>query len=346
MKRPIIALTCALTSTLTGLAHEGAKGHKHEAKPVITQPVQTGNGTFTYLASSTWGKLPGEAKLGPTHGGVAVDESGLIYVSTDGVQSIFVFKADGTLVRTIAPEARGIHQLMIRKEGEKEFLYGAQLNAYGGKRIQRIVKLSLDGKVLLEIPNKNTGKVPGGFGGMTGVTVAPDGSIFASLGYGSNMIHKFDKEGKLIKSFGGRGKEKEKFTTPHNLAVDNRFGAPRLLVVDREKRRLVHFDFDGNFISEYATNLRRPCAVSIHGNHCAVAELESRVTILDKKGTPVSFLGDNPNKKHWANFKVKPSEQKVGIFSAPHGLSFDKDGNLYVQDWNTTGRVTQLKKVK
>ena len=33
------------------------------------------------------------------------------------------------------------------------------------------------------------------------------------------------------------------------------------------------------------------------------------------------------------------------IFLAPHGLSFDKDGNLFVQDWNFTGRFTKLKKV-
>jgi len=58
-------------------------------------------------------------------------------------------------------------------------------------------------------------------------------------------------------------------------------------------------------------------------------------------------MGSNtPNKKHWANFKVQATDQKVGIFSAPHGLSFDKDGNLYVQDKNITGRATQLKLVK
>jgi hypothetical protein len=36
----------------------------------------------------------------------------------------------------------------------------------------------------------------------------------------------------------------------------------------------------------------------------------------------------------------------LGIFTAPHGLSFDKEGNLYVEDWNQTGRVTKLAKLK
>jgi len=57
-------------------------------------------------------------------------------------------------------------------------------------------------------------------------------------------------------------------------------------------------------------------------------------------------VGDNPNKKQWANFKVPVTDQKPGIFTAPHGLSFDKVGNLYVQDWNATGRVTKLVLVK
>jgi len=31
-----------------------------------------------------------------------------------------------------------------------------------------------------------------------------------------------------------------------------------------------------------------------------------------------------------------------GIFTAPHGLSFDSEGNLYVEDWNVNGRVSKL----
>jgi hypothetical protein len=100
----------------------------------------------------------------------------------------------------------------------------------------------------------------------------------------------------------------------------------------------------GNFIEVHSKGLRLPCMVDIMGDYCAVAELESRVTILDKQGVPVAFLGDNPNKKQWANFKVPVAEWTDGIFTAPHGLCFDKAGNIYVQDWNVTGRVTKLLK--
>ncbi|NQX02113.1 hypothetical protein HQ447_15755 [bacterium] len=158
-------------------------------------------------------------------------------------------------------------------------------------------------------------------------------------------MHKFDATGKLLKSFGSKGTDENQFNTPHGLAIDTRFGEPRLLVADREKRRLVHFDLEGNWIGVHASNLRRPCSISILGENLAVAELESRVTILDKSGTPVAFLGDNPNQAQWAKFPIPPAEMQLGIFTAPHGISFDKAGNLYVEDWNKSGRITKLTKL-
>ncbi len=306
--------------------------------------VHTGNGAWQYEAVPHWGELPDGKIIGPTHGGVVVDdETGLIYLSTDSELSVIVYQPDGKFVKTIAPECRGFHALAIRKEDGKSVIYGAQLNS--NQPPLRICKIDTEGKLLLEIPNASTGDVPGGWNGVTGVTVAPDGSIFASMGYGSNIVHKFDATGKLLKSFGKKGPDEKEFNTPHGLAIDTRFGEPRLLVADREKRRLVHFDLEGNWIGVHASGLRRPCAVSFHGDFLSVAELESRVTILDKSGTPVAFLGDNPDKSQWANFGVEPKDQHLGIFTAPHGLSFDKDGNLFVQDWNKTGRVTRLTKL-
>ncbi len=305
--------------------------------------VRTGNGSWTFEAVPHWGELPDGKIIGPTHGGVVVDdESGLIYVSTDSEMSVLVYQPDGKLLRTIAPECRGFHAMAIRKEDGKTVIYGAQLN--GNKPPQRVCKIDTEGKILLEIPNATTGEIPGTWKGLTAVTVAPDGSIFAATGYGANIVHKFDATGKLLKSFGSKGMEEQQFDTPHGLAIDTRFGAPRLLVADRAKNRLVHFDLEGTWIGVHASNLRLPCAVSILGDEVAVAELKARVTILDKTGTPVAFLGDNPNKAQWANFKVTPQDQKLGIFTAPHGLSFDKVGNLYVQDWNVSGRVTKLTK--
>lgn len=321
---------------------DGGSSHNNAgAGKVVTTVVRTGNGQHTYETVPGWGAMPDGQNLGPTHGGVAIDKSGNVYVSTEAAHAIAVFKKDGMFVKAIAPDCRAIHALAINEEQGTEYLYGA--HAWG----KRVVKLDLEGNIVLEIPHETTGEVPGGFKGITGVAVGPDGSIYASCGYGSNMVHKFDAKGVLLKSIGGKGKPQQegKFHTCHGLTLDLRFDQPLLLVSDRENRRLVHLDLDLDWVGVHATNLRRPCVASILGDYCAVAELQGRVTIFDKNGTPVSFLGDNPNSEHWAKKPIPESQLIDGLFTSPHGLSYDVEGNLYVQDWNETGRVTKLQKV-
>lgn len=348
MKPALLLLSLTAAFAFAHPDHGTAPGKEVDA------PVQTGNGAWQYTAVPHWGELPDGKNIGPTHGSVVVDpKSGRIYVSTDSMLSILVYEPDGKFVGTIAPECQGFHAMAVREENGVTYLYGAQNNNYGNTERKkegkaptpfRICKIDLDGKLALEIPNATTGEVQGGWNGLTAVTVAPDNSIFCAMGYGSQLIHKFDASGKLLKTFGGKGNGNLQTNTSHGLAIDTRFGAPRLLVCDRENRRLFHTDLEGNWIGVHATNLRRPCSVSFFGDACAVAELESRVTILDKNGTPVAFLGDNPDKGQWANFGVPKDKLQLGIFTAPHGLTFDKTGNLYVQDWNQTGRVTKLQK--
>jgi hypothetical protein len=84
--------------------------------------------------------------------------------------------------------------------------------------------------------------------------------------------------------------------------------------------------------------------VSIRGDYVAVAELEGRVTIVGKNGDVVAFLGDQPDPKLRAKKQVPEGKLFDGLFTSPHGLSWDNDGNIIVQDWNVSGRVTKLKK--
>jgi DNA-binding beta-propeller fold protein YncE len=329
----------ALPALLTAHMDPDTKPGMHHHAGAVT----VGGGNYQYQTVPDWGELPGGQAIGPTHGGVVVDpENGRVYVSTDAEHSILVYEPDGSFVGSIAPQCRGFHAMDIGKDNRETVIYGAQL-----QETLRVCKIDTAGNILLELSEKTHPDLPGGWKGVTGVAVAPDGSIFCSMGYGSNLIHKFGKFGSYIKSFGGKGKPEQGKVltrTSHGLAVDTRFDPPRLLVCDRENRRLFHTDLDGQWIGEVATGLRRPCAVSVLGDLCAVAELEGRVTVLDKKGKVLTHLGDNPDDQQWANFRVELQEIKAGLFTAPHGLSFDAAGNLYVQDWNASGRITKLKK--
>ncbi|NCF13001.1 MAG: hypothetical protein GWP68_06455, partial [Verrucomicrobiaceae bacterium] len=248
MKSPAITSIAILSfASFTPLAHFAVAhdGHPHvdqstdhhaPSDKTFMTVVSVGQGAYSYETVPGFGKIPDGSNLGPTHGGVVVDNEGLIYVSSDGPKALCVFNPDGTFVKAMSPSIKGMHGMQIHTEGDKQYIYGAQLS--GGKGISpRAIKLDLDGNVVMTIPNKATAEIPGGTRGLTGIAVAPDGSIFVSMGYGSNLIHKFDKAGKLLKSFGGRGQEKEKFITCHGVGIDTRFDSPRLLVCDREKRR-------------------------------------------------------------------------------------------------------------
>lgn len=343
-----LALSLALTSV--AVAHEGDT-HSYSRPPAdalaVTSAVRVGTGAHTYESIANWCKLPeGRQTLGPTHGGIVEDKNGNIYFTMDGGPSaIMVYKPDGTFVRALGDESlTGIHGLCINDENGEQFLYGAHLKA------RRAVKLKLDGTLVWAIDFEKvnaSGKYQEAKQfSPTAIAVAPDGSVYIADGYGQNWIHRFDKDQTYVASFGGPGTEPGKFKTCHGMALDPRGDKPLLLVADRENRRLQHFDLDGKFVAVVTTDLRRPCALSFHDGKVAVAELEGRVTILDEKNQQVAHLGDNPNKDQWANYHVPPADWKPGIFNAPHGVSFDHEGNVYVLDWNASGRVSKFKQVE
>jgi DNA-binding beta-propeller fold protein YncE len=313
---------------------------QHSARETPHASLIIGNAAESYQFVPGWGTLPDGQVIGPTHGGVAVDPlTGFVYVSTTSKHSVLVYQADGRFMKTIAPECSGFHALDFSARDGQSALYGAQLKGAHS----RICKLDTDGNLVLEISAKSNPDLAGGWGGLTSVAVAPDGTIFCSMGYGSNLIHKFSPSGEHLLSFGGKGAgDAVRTKTSHGLKVDTRFEPARLLVCDRENRRIFHTSLDGVWIGEVASNLRRPCAISIYKDMCAIAELEGRVTLLDKQGAIIAHLGDNPDKTQRAKFKVSPNSIKDSVFTAPHGLSFDVEGNLYVQDWNKYGRVSKL----
>ncbi len=346
-------LMVLLMLSLVGCSHNhegiGGHGHVHGGKGELPLSLRAsmllGGGDQQYQSVPDWCQPPKGAKhFGETHGGVAVGKDGTVYFTLDkGEFGVVAYTDGGKFIRGFAKDFVGLHSLVIREEGGREYLYAAHLKG------KRVVKMSTGGEVVLVIEYpKESGHYKKGKGGYnpTAVAVGPSGKIFVADGYGTSYVHIYDAAGKYLKSFGGRGRGENQFITCHGLYVDERYETPRLMVVDRENRRLVHYDFEGNLIGVIIKGLRRPCAVSIYGDTVAVAELQGRVAILNKKNQVVATLGDNPNNKQWANFRVADKDWKEGVFTAPHGLSFDRQGNLLVMDWNYLGRLTFLKKVK
>ncbi|MCM8531450.1 MAG: 6-bladed beta-propeller [Lentisphaeraceae bacterium] len=313
-------------------AHEGDNSSTSPTAP-ITVPVKTGTNGVTFTTVPGWGKVPGKDYIGSTHGGIVVDKAGLVYVSTNGANKLCVFEESGKFVQSLGKNLGNLHGMNIVDEGGTEYIYGAAMS--------KVHKISLDGKVALTIDGKDQG-----WKKATAVAVAPDGRIFVADGYGTSLIFVYDKTGKFLTKFGVKGSGDGQFKTSHGLAVDTRGEKPILVVCDRENKRIQKVDLETFKSTVVTTGLRRPCALSIHGDYVAVAELQGRVVILDKNYKVISKVGDNPDKSQWAKFPAAPQAWQGGIFTAPHGVSFDAKGNLYVMDWNKFGRVTKLTRDK
>ena len=309
-------------------------------------PLQlTGNGEWTYAVVSGWGALPAGTTFGGTHGAVAQDKAGNIYVSTQSDTGVLVYSSDGRLLRRIATAYPEIHSLVFATEGAEEYLY-ATVQKGTPQENWLFLKMKTDGRVVLKItaPPEVGFKSPNEWR-ITAAVPTPDGSIFIANGYGDSRIFRFDKNGNYKASYSEHGSGEGQLNCSHGLSLDTRYDQPLLLVCDRENRRLCHFDLDGRYVRTITRHLRRPCQASFCGDYAVVSELEGRATILDRDNVPIAFVGDNPRKSQWANYELDPHAINAAVFSAAHGCFIDSEANIFVSDWNKTGRLTKLSRV-
>ena len=307
----------------------------------VSLATLTGVNAQTWSVVDNWLTLPeNQPKLGSMHGDIAVSSDNQIYVSLSlpnaGLQ---VYADNGQWIRNIKDAPRDLHGFVIRKEGDQEFIYGARLGA------NEVVKLDLNGKSILSIPNsaipdkfKRKDKNGKFFTRLTGVDVDSQGNIYVTDGYSSDYIHKFDKRGKYLTSFGGKDAP-YKFRTLHKLVIDSRFSPARILGLDRANNRLVHLSLDGKFISVVASGLKLPAGAHIHKDWLLVGELKGSVSVVDKAGKVIATLGVNSDPQQAGKNGVAPSLWKEGIVTAPHGITSNATGDIFVAEWNAHGRV-------
>jgi hypothetical protein len=322
--------------------------------------------SVTFVADPTWLTLPeGRTEIGSMHGDVAVSAAGEVYISVEGTvrqryailgpnPGLQVYSQDGGFLRNVPNAPFDFHGFLIRREPDGEFIYGARLaggpsladQTRAGLDQEVIIKMTLDGKVVLRIPAvaipdqfKNKANDGRAFMRLTGIAVAANDDIYVTDGYASDYVHRFDRTGRYVASFGGRTPPYG-FRTLHRIAIDSRFEPARLIATDRENGRLVHLTLDGQFLGVIKEGMLRPAALAISGALVAVGELRGgRVSVLDKAGAAVMVLGENTVEADTNNNRTEPSRWKPGLFTAPHGLAFSPQGDLFISEFNLFGRV-------
>lgn len=161
----------------------------------------------------------------------------------------------------------------------------------------------------------------------------PDGSFFRTA-FAEGLVHKFDAEGNLLKSFGRKGQGPGDLQNPGTLDV---LDGKTLVVNDMGNRRLSFFDLDGNFLKtvKLGEGVGSPPSIlslaALGGNKlvCAVYEgrtgpptvIAARYRVLIKDLTDgqetelAAFDWEKPRSK----FMVRVIEWEPAVFLAKAG---------------------------
>ena len=320
-----------------------------------------GEGKYRFEVQHDWAKLPDKYSWQTTHN-VAVDAEGLLYVIHEGHAnkkdhpSIFVFDQKGKFVRAFGERFQGGgHGIEVRKEGTEEFLYVCSY-----QQVKSFAKLTLKGDTVWEnyapmesgvyrrdedtVRVKRWGRdafMP------TNFAFLDDGGFLLADGYGSFYIHRYDKDANWVSKFGGPGKGEGTFNTPHGIWIDRRSGrVPQIVVCDRAHHSLQYFTMDGKYI-ETLKGYGLPANIDSWKGLLLVPELQARVTLLNDKNEVVAKLGEDVERVTKKVKGVRNDSKKwlPGKFIHPHDACFDKDGNIFVAEWVSTGRVSRLRRL-
>jgi DNA-binding beta-propeller fold protein YncE len=169
----------------------------------------------------------------------------------------------------------------------------------------------------------------------TNLSIASDGNLYVTDGYGNARVHVFSPDGRLLFSWGEPGEGPGQFHLPHGIAVDRQ---GTVYVADRENSRIQLFTPRGDFIAQW-NDVARPCQVFIDGSdNVYVAELGFRAGRWPGTGdAPAGATGGrlsifNLAGHLQARWGGGDDPCAPGDFFAPHGIWVDSHGDIYVAE--------------
>lgn len=293
-----------------------------------------GSGDYIYRVDKNWAS---DIKI--QYGikevaGLTIDNEDNIYVLTRSERPVIVLNHDGAVVRTFGEGIFGrAHGMCRNNNGE----------IYGVDDAEHVIyRFSTEGKLLDTLGTKgkpsDTGylaqakkrtvlRSSGPFNRPTRMVFDCEGNFYVTDGYGNARVHKFDKHGRLVLSWGEPGTGPGQFNTPHGIGIST--SGTTLYVADRQNNRLQLFDPEGKLLDIW-TGFHRPSDIFVREGILYIAEnrrssafdnMPSRVSIMTESGTMLARLGADH----------VPYEEGSGYHSV-HSIAVDIKGNIYIGD--------------
>jgi peptidylamidoglycolate lyase len=317
-------------------------------KDLLKKPKQKtyGYNGMLYTLDTSWSKA--DTRQYPVNDchEMVMDKKGRILLLTNETHNnVLIYNSNGQLMDSWGHDFPGAHGLTLHDENGTEFLYITDTVRH------QVYKTTLDGKVLLSIDTPLDAGIYKDIKEFVPTETAIDenGDIFIADGYGAQYVLHYDKTGKLLNYFGGRGDGDTHFDNAHGICWDTRRKDRTLLITDRTRNCFKRFTKDGNLLEVLALPGACVCRPVIHGDHLYAAVLRSPdlkaegtgfVTILDKDNKVVSNIGGSEPK--YLDGHLQPMSQTEKIFVHPHDVCVDSDDNLYVAQW-ASGKVYPYK---
>ena len=251
--------------------------------------------------------------------GVAMTDDGHIIVSEGNSNCITVLDKDGNKVNSFGH--------MNGRIGNAEFSHphGVAITADNFILVSdnhKIQKISMDGECIKSVGKQGSGLLE--FDVPCGITISPTTGLIYIADRLNHRVQVLNPDLTFSHTFGSKGTAEGQFDTPRNVAID-RQGI--VYVTDTFNHRIQIFTPDGQFLSQFGTKgsspggYGRPYGIAIDDNNLVyVTEESSRflpgynyvVCIYATNGVFIRYYGS---------------------LSIGCGLTFDKEGYLYVCDF-------------
>ncbi len=278
---------------------------RHERTLTAEAGVEADHGFFGNLLGTLFG---GERTLTwlvqPV--GIAVSRAGTLYVADPG--------------------ARGVH---IINTAEKEYdlitttKFGPFVSPVGvavdDDGLVYVTDSERGDVVVMDAEGDGEARIADGLSRPTGVQVAGDSVIVTDAGL--HRVCVFDRDGKPLGTFGGRGAGASEFNFPVQLAVRD-----SIFVLDALNYRVQSFDRGGKFGSAFGSignvggRFAAPKSIALDsdGNIYVTDGLMDNVQLFDHSGALLLAFGRNGTRD--------------GEFVTPSGIAIGSDDTVYVVD--------------
>lgn len=300
-----------------------------------------GHNGFKYRAVPGWGVLDaGKNPVNDCHEMVQDAKGRIILLTNETKNNILIYDKSGKLLETWGHSYPGGHGLTLGGEGNDQYLLICDTDR------NQVIKTDLKGKELMKLDYpRETGKYdyPSQFKPTETAINPANGDIYVVDGYGLNYVTQYDKNGKLIRQWGGKGDTNETFDCCHGITVDRRVAAnPTLLVTDRRHNALKRFSLDGKYQSTIALPGSYICRPVIRGENIYGAVFRSTsdaypdsgyIQILDKNDKVISTPGGSAPTYQDGKLAEQRKDRTNSPFLHPHDVLVDEDDSIYVAQW-------------